>query len=96
MLSYKPKMKAKFVKNVENKDGVSTPKIVLTFDWKDALLDSIIYASGFGIGSLVTGIADGGLSALDLQITLLLFSGSFVAFLRVKRNIPKEVNVNGL
>lgn len=63
-----------------------------SFDWIDAFVDSIIFASGFGIGSLITGIADGGLSTLDMQIAVLLFASSFIAFLSKKRGIPKTVD----
>lgn len=86
--------KGKFLSGIRksapiNSDGSEpAPKV---FDWVDAVIDSLIYASGFFIGSLVTGIADGGLSILDFGIATLLFSGSFVTFLRIKRNIPKEV-----
>lgn len=92
MLSRKGKWKPCLTiknKSIKLASGNSQPSSNV-FDWDDAIIDSLIYASGGLFGSLATGIADGGISLLDVEVALILFGGLFFGFLAFKRKITSQ------
>lgn len=67
-----------------------TASATTIFDWKDALLDSIIVGGTTFVTSLVAGLADGGIGFLDLETALIAGALSFMTFLSIKRGLPQS------